>query len=119
MKIEQLLSVYNPWWEKGEEALRDVPEFERPVLSAISPVPPLRYLLITHLDTGSVSKFIRFLAQGFLLTPAPTPGHSPRDREEWGTRFRRVMHLLEASRRSSRLGKARQGGVNDAKAEVP
>lgn len=35
MDIKQLLSLYNPWWERGEAALKDVPKFERPVLPAI------------------------------------------------------------------------------------
>lgn len=36
MKIEDILGIYNPWWENGEKALGDVPTFERPVLEALT-----------------------------------------------------------------------------------
>lgn len=36
MNVEELLNLYNPWWEKGEDALGDLPTFERPVLETLT-----------------------------------------------------------------------------------
>jgi predicted AAA+ superfamily ATPase len=36
LETKQLLGLYNPWWENGLEALANLPEFERPVLAALT-----------------------------------------------------------------------------------
>jgi len=35
LEINQLLSLYNPWWKLGESAFDQLPDFERPVLRTI------------------------------------------------------------------------------------